>query len=107
MTAPKRRRFEQIGLGQRLPSLRMSGPEAAFLSQHALKQFVGGWAGYEAVVESVRLTQASAGRPHQHLQLSGRVYGRHTDGSRRIEVQVRGRDELGACVEGMVCVKLA
>jgi hypothetical protein len=41
------------------------------------------------------------------LQLAGRVYGRHMDGSRRIEVEVTGRDGLGDRLGGMVRVKLA
>ncbi|MBW8812879.1 MAG: hypothetical protein JF588_05585 [Caulobacterales bacterium] len=98
------RRFDQVALGQALPSMTVNGPADAALG--LLQQFVAAWAGREAIV-SARVTRCLPARGARTLELAGRVYGRHLDGSRRIEIEVVGRDGLGARLGGMVQVRLA
>jgi hypothetical protein len=97
------RSFAQIELGEALPSVAApadGGPAAGLIAR-----FVAAWAGQDAVLDSIRiLHQRPATGP---VQLAGRVYGRHLDGSRRIEVEVTGCDGLGDRLCGMVRVKLA
>jgi hypothetical protein len=97
------RRFDQVALGEPLPPMTVSGPGEAALS--LLQQFVAAWAGREAIV-SARVTRCLPTRGAKTLELAGRVYGRHLDGSRRIEIEVVGRDGLGARLGGMVQVQL-
>jgi hypothetical protein len=72
-----------------------------------IERFVAAWAGQEAVLDAVRILRQRPAGQVDVVQLAGRVYGRHMDGSRRIEVEVTGRDGLGDRLCGMVRVKLA
>lgn len=99
------RRFDDVALGEPLPAMTVSGPGEAALN--LLQQFVAAWVGREAIV-SARVTRSLPARgTTKPLELAGRVYGRHLDGSRRVEIEVVGRDGQGARLGGMVQVRLA
>ncbi len=102
-----RRRFDETELGQALPSVDVPAPALGAPASSLIERFVAAWAGQDATLAGVRITRQIPARDSHVLQLDGRVYGRHMDGSRCIEVEVTGRDSLGARLGGMVRVQLA
>ena len=105
MTA--RRRFDQIELGEALPPVAVPAPADGLPVAGLIERFVAAWAGQGAVLDGVHILRQRSVAEVEVVQLAGRVYGRHMDGSRRIEVEVTGRDSLGDRLCGMVRVKLA
>ena len=101
------RRFDQIELGEALPSVAMPAPADGASAAGLIERFVAAWAGQDAVLDGVRLLRQGPDAQVDVVRLAGRVYGRHMDGSRRIEVEVTGHDGLGDRLCGMVRVKLA
>ena len=102
-----RRRFDETELGQALPAVDVPVAAADGPASGLIERFVAAWAGHEAIVAGVRITRQIPAPGDAVMQLAGRVYGRHMDGSRCIEVEVTGRDGLGPRLGGMVRVKLA
>jgi len=107
MTRSCGRRFDEIALGEVLPAMDVVLPVADTPIASLIERFVAAWAGGGATLDRVRVTRHLPARSDAGLRLAGRVYGRHMDGSRRIEVEVTGRDGLEDRVRGMVCVRLA
>ncbi|MDB5430250.1 MAG: hypothetical protein JWP35_1366 [Caulobacter sp.] len=105
--ASLRRRFDDTQLGQTLPAIDIPAPAHDAPVSGLIERFVAAWAGHEAVVAGVRITRQIPAPDNAVMQLAGRVYGRHMDGSRCIEVEVTGRDGLGPRLGGMVRVQLA
>jgi hypothetical protein len=106
MTA--RRRFDQVELGEALPSAAVAAPADGAPLVGPIARFVAAWAGQDVELDGVRvLRHPPPTAPVDVLRLAGRVYGRHMDGSRRIEVEVTGHDGSGHRLCGMVRVKLA
>jgi hypothetical protein len=105
MTA--QRRFDDVQLGQALPAIDILSPSAGVPVSSLIARFVAAWAGQEATVAGVRITRQIPAPGAAVMQLAGRVYGRHMDGSRCIEVEVTGRDGQGPRLGGMVRVQLA
>jgi hypothetical protein len=101
------RRFGETRLGQALPSVDLPPAAAGMAVDSLIGGFVARWAGVESGVQAVRLTGQAQAAPGVPLQLSGRVYARHLDGSRCIEVEVAGHAPAGLCLGGMVRVALA
>lgn len=101
------RRFDQIELGEVLPCVAVPAPADGAPVAGLIERFVAAWAGQDAVLDGVRVLRQRPAVQVDVVQLAGRVYGRHMDGSRRIEVEVTGRDGLGDRLCGMVRVKLA
>lgn len=110
---PPQRRFDEIRLGQPLPAMEAPAPSAAAAARGLIERFVAAWAGEEAIVSGgVRVTRQipapqAPGKSAELVQLAGRVYGRHMDGSRCIEVEVTGKGASGPRLSGMVRVQLA
>lgn len=105
MTA--RRSFDQVTLGEPLPPMDVGALADGELAVGLVERFVAAWAGRGAVLDRARIIRCLPSPRAEALQLAGRVYGRHMDGSRRIEVEVVGHDGLGDRLRGMVRVKLA
>jgi hypothetical protein len=99
--------FGEIELGQPLPCIEVAAPTAGTSPGSLVEHFVRTWAGVEAVLEKVQITRHLPTQPGETIWLDGKVYGRHMDGSRCIEVKVTGRDAGGDRLGGMVRVKLA
>jgi hypothetical protein len=102
-----RRRFDETELGEALPGVEIVAPPGALRPDRLIQAFVGAWAGEAAVLEAVSVSRHLPAKPGAQLWLSGTVYGRHLDGSRRISVRVVGQDHLGDRLLGLVRVQFA
>jgi hypothetical protein len=100
------RRFDDTELGEPLPPVEISTAGAGPALGAAMRRFVAAWAGSQAAADKVRILKPSSA-PTSVVRLGGKVYGRHMDGSRCVEIEVFGSDAEGQDVRAMVRVKLA
>ncbi|MFA1538429.1 MaoC family dehydratase [Actinomadura monticuli] len=69
-----------------------------------VERYVTGWAGPGAVVTAIKIRLGAPNYPGDTMVLTGTVAGKHDDG--RVEVAVRGVNEIGPHVTGTVVVRL-
>ncbi|HEY8478880.1 MAG TPA: MaoC family dehydratase [Spirillospora sp.] len=67
-------------------------------------RYVTGWAGPAAVVKAIRIRLGAPNYPGDTMVLTGTVTAKHDD--RRVEVAVKGVNEIGPHVTGTVVVRL-
>jgi len=69
-----------------------------------VERYVTGWAGPAAVVQAIKIRLGAPNYPGDTMVLTGSVAGKHADG--RVEIAVRGVNEIGPHVTGTVVVQL-
>ena len=67
-------------------------------------RYVTGWAGPAAVVKAIKIRLGAPNYPGDTMVLTGTVKAKHDD--RRVEIAVRGVNEIGPHVTGTVVVQL-
>ncbi|WP_243713088.1 MaoC family dehydratase [Actinomadura sp. 6K520] len=67
-------------------------------------RYVTGWAGPAAVVKAIKIRLGAPNYPGDTMVLTGTVTAKHDD--RRVEIAVRGVNEIGPHVTGTVVVRL-
>ena len=97
--------FASTALGEILP---VALPRSAASSCDALvRDFVAAWAGAEAPIRAARADDHETVAAAEIVKLAGRVYARHLDGSRRVDVQVVAMTRTGRDLVHTVEVELA